>query len=295
MDVDFDYYRVFYYAAKFGSITRAASALLRSQPNVTRTIHLLESQLGCVLFIRTRRGVQLTAEGKKLYAHVRIAMEQMEAGLAELGMDQSLQSGVITIGASEVALRCFLLPVLNAFHAQYPNVKLRILNDTAAEAVSNLKNSAVDLSVARVPEDAAEGLHRRVLCEIAETAVCSAAFKDLTDKTVTLEELSKHPIISLGSQTMMYRAYHEWFQSHGLRFSPDVEVATSGQILPIVENDLGIGFVPERFLQQESRSILFRIALEHPIPSCPLCFLKQQSVPLSTAAKRLEEMILARV
>lgn len=294
MDIDFDYYRVFYYAAKFGSITRAGMELMRSQPNVTRTIHLLESQLGCKLFLRSGRGVQLTAEGEKLYSHVRVAMDQLETGIAELAIEQSLQGGVITIGASEVALRCFLLPLLNDFHTQYPNVKLRILNDTAVEAVTNLKNGTVDFAVARVPEEAAMGLQREVLCEIPEVAVCSDGFPELMEGTVSLEQLAGYPIISLGSQTLMYHAYHDWFQAHGLRFSPDVEVATSGQILPLVENALGIGFVPESFFRQENCHGIHKIQLAEAIPACPLCFLKRQKFLLSSAAQRLEEMILLR-
>lgn len=137
-------------------------------------------------------------------------------------------------------------------------------------------------------------MQRTVLCEIPEIAVCSDGFLELTEGTVSLEQLAGYPIISLGAQTLMYRAYHDWFQSHGLRFSPDVEAATSGQILPIVENGLGVGFVPERFLQQDNRPGFHKIRLAEAIPSCPLCFLKRQNLPLSTAAKRLEAMILAR-
>ena len=55
-----DYYRIFYYVAKYRNFTRAADVLLTSQPTVTRTIKNLESDLGCRLFIRGKRGVTLT-------------------------------------------------------------------------------------------------------------------------------------------------------------------------------------------------------------------------------------------
>ena len=47
MTSNFEYYRIFYYVAKYGNLTRAASALNTSQPAVTRTIHKLEDDLGC--------------------------------------------------------------------------------------------------------------------------------------------------------------------------------------------------------------------------------------------------------
>ena len=63
MNIPLDYYRVFYYAAKYRNLSQAAAALYSSQPNVTRTIHLLEQALGCPLFLRSNRGVTLTPEG----------------------------------------------------------------------------------------------------------------------------------------------------------------------------------------------------------------------------------------
>ena len=50
MEVTYDYYRIFYYAAKYKSFSQAATILMSNQPNVTRAIHNLESQLGCRLF-----------------------------------------------------------------------------------------------------------------------------------------------------------------------------------------------------------------------------------------------------
>ena len=103
MIVSYDAYRVFYTVARFGSFTKAASVLLASQPNLTRTIRNLESALGCTLFVRSNRGVSLTPEGEKLFARVSVACEQIQAGEEELASDRSLQSGVVSIGASETA------------------------------------------------------------------------------------------------------------------------------------------------------------------------------------------------
>ena len=70
MNISFEYYRIFYYVAKYENITKAAMVLKSSQPNVTRIIHILEDQLDCRLFLREPRGLKLTEEGKRLYAHV---------------------------------------------------------------------------------------------------------------------------------------------------------------------------------------------------------------------------------
>ena len=74
----FDYYRIFYYVAKYKSFSKAAKFLHNNQPNITRCMNIMESELGCTLFIRSHRGIKLTPEGEQLYAHVAIANKKSE-------------------------------------------------------------------------------------------------------------------------------------------------------------------------------------------------------------------------
>ena len=60
----FDYYRIFYYVAKYKSFSKAAKFLHNNQPNITRCMNIMESELGCTLFIRSHRGIKLTPEGE---------------------------------------------------------------------------------------------------------------------------------------------------------------------------------------------------------------------------------------
>ena len=64
MYVDWEYYKIFYYVAKYQNFTKAARVLGNNQPNITHSMNRLESQLNCVLFIRSNRGVTLTPEGE---------------------------------------------------------------------------------------------------------------------------------------------------------------------------------------------------------------------------------------
>ena len=85
MAANFEYYKIFYYVAKYQNFTLAAKALLSSQPSVSRCMQALETELGCRLFIRTKRGVSLTAEGEQLYQYVAPACEQIFKGEENIG------------------------------------------------------------------------------------------------------------------------------------------------------------------------------------------------------------------
>lgn len=293
MYISYDYYRIFYYVAKHHSFTQAANVLLNNQPNITRSIKNLEHELGCTLFIRSNRGVQLTPEGEKLYAHIRIAFEHIQAGEKELSLDKSLQSGVVTIGASEVALHCLLLPVLKRYHKLYPEIRIRVSNHSTPQAISALKNGLVDLAVVTTPTDHSKSLAAKTIKSFQEVAVCGSAFSFLAGRTLSLKELAEYPIICLEAQTKTYEFYAQLFLDNGLKLSPDIEAATADQILPMVKNDLGIGFVPEAFVTGEAeRNNIYVLALSEPIPKRFICLLKRAGQSLSIAAKALERMIL---
>ena len=94
MDINYELYKVFYYVAKYGNITKAAAVLGSNQPNVTRVIKLLESQLSCRLLIREARGISLTEEGKRLYSHVEIACRHLFGAQEEICGDTLKDSGM---------------------------------------------------------------------------------------------------------------------------------------------------------------------------------------------------------
>lgn len=289
MNISYDYYKVFYYVAKHKKITQAAKVLLSNQPNITRTIKLLEDALGCRLLIRSNRGVSLTAEGEKLYAHIKIAFEQIELAEAEISLRKGLQSGVVSVGASEVALHGILLPVLKKYKTLYPGVHMHISNHTTPQAIEALDNSVVDIAVVTTPTDKSKKFAEKNLKQVREVPVCSESFPELKNKRISVRKLAEYPIISLGKHTKTYRLYSDFFEENGAVFKPDIETATADQIIPMVRSGLGIGFVPETFLENEAG--VFALELEEKIPKRYICMIKRRDHSLTAAAKELERLL----
>lgn len=291
MYISLDAYRVFYYVAQYRSFTRAAHMLYSNQPNVTRSIKNLEQSLGCLLFVRSSRSVCLTPEGERLYQHIKIAMEQITTGEAEVMKLKNLQSGSLSIGVSEVALRCFLLPVLKEYRKQYPEVRLKVSNHSTPQALAALQAGSVDIAFVTMPAEQLQHVEIKPLREYYETAVAGPAFAQLVGHTLSLEQIAGYPIVSLGKETQSYSSYGAWFAENGLEFMPDVEAATADQILPLVKNNMGIGFVPEAFLQDEDPTEVYRLNLAQSIPKRVICCTHQKGKPLSVAATALENML----
>lgn len=296
MQINYEYYRVFYYVAKYRNFTQAARALISNQPNVTRVIKNLESELGCMLFIRSNRGVTLTPEGELLYAHVSVAFEQIQAGEEELFWGKNLHGGSISVGASETALHSLLLPILHRFHQRYPKVRLRIFNYTTPQAILALKNGLVDLAVVTTPTGVGTPLIETPLKSFRELPVCGEDFRQLARRRISISELAKYPLVSLSRDTKTYEFYHELFLKYGITFMPDIEVATADQILPMIKNDLGIGFVPEALAAEDIQNgKVYQIKLEEPVPERTICLLKCMDRLENAAAREFEQMLSAEV
>jgi DNA-binding transcriptional LysR family regulator len=292
MNINYDYYRVFYYVAKYGSFTKAANVLNSDQPDVTRCINRLERQIGCSLFIRNNRGAVLTPEGSALYIHVAAACDQIQEGEDELEGARSMQSGTVTIGASETALHIFLLDKLQQFHELYPNIHLRISNHSTPQAVSALERGLVDLVVVTTPINAEKPLRETLLDSFQEILIGGKNFSFLADERLHFSDLKKYPFICLGQDTMTYLFYSRLFLNQGLILQPDTEAATADQILPLVKYNLGLGFIPEKLAADALvKGEVVKISFADTIPLRHICLIQDDKRTLSIAARSFEETL----
>lgn len=296
MNITYDYYRIFYYVAQYHSFTQAANALFSSQPNVTRTIKNLENELGCTLFIRSNRSVELTPEGEKLFSRISIAFEHIRAAEEELSFENNLRGGLITLSVTEIALNCHVLQVLKEFRKTYPGVRIRLTNHSTPQALKEVKAGLADIAVVTSPTDTAPPLKETVIKQVKEAAVCSRYFKELANRKISFKELGNYPIILLGNHSKSFDFYMNIFLKYGISIRPEIEVATTDQVLPMVKNDLGIGFVPLEFIENDIDKDNFIILdLEEDIPKRNICLVKNTERPLSIVAKKLEKILKMRV
>ena len=137
--------------------------LMTSQPAVTRTIHNLESELGCRLFIRSKKGVELTPEGRVFYEYISAACAQIFKGENELASMVGLENGTICISATETALHCCLFQAVEQFTKEYPEVRFKLLNNSTAASIQALKTGKADLAVVSSDPAAAPPLRVKTL------------------------------------------------------------------------------------------------------------------------------------
>lgn len=292
MDITYDYYRIFYYAAKYRSFSKAAAVLVSNQPNITRAMNNLENQLGCKLFVRSNRGVSLTVEGKKLFTHVKAAYHHLHSAELELLSDKSLDSGTVTISVTETALHLFLLPILSKFRKAYPGIRLCVFNYPTAESIKVVKDGVADFAVVTSPVVCERPLKSIPLRKFEDILVCGSTKNEVGDQAVHLKDLSDYPLISMKKGTATYDFFSEFYLKQGLPFEVDIEVATMDQILPMVLHDLGMGFLPREVVKSEiHHGKVKEIPLVEKPPEREICLIEGESISMGMAARKLKTML----
>ncbi len=294
MNSNFEYYKIFYYVAKYENLTKAATALKTSQPAVTRTIHKLEGELGCRLFTRSKTGMKLTLEGRTFYGYVAAGCAQFFKGENDLSNLISLENGTIYISATETALHCYLFQAMEEFNSLYPNVRFKILNNSTTESVNAVKEGKVDLAFVSANLQVAKPLRMKILRKYRDILIAGKRFEELKagKEELSLKELVSYPWISLPAETITRRFLNEYFEKNGLTFMPDMELATTDMILPAVRHNLGMGFIPAEFADAELESgQVFEIKVKEKLPERNIVLIYDMEYPQSIAAKEFQKFL----
>ncbi len=259
-----DYYRIFYYVAKYKSFSKAAKILHNNQPNISRTMNNIESEFGCKLLVRSHSGITLTPEGEQLYEHVAIAIEQLYQGESEILSNKTLEHGHISIGVSETALNIFLLSKLEHFHKAYPHVKIKLSNHSSIQAVDALEKGIVDIAVVTSPINIKKPLHTTSLYCFEEILIGGKEYESLSNEILDIQQISHYPFITLGKNTSTYTYYSNLFLNQKIPFHTDLEVTTADQIFPLVKHNLGIGFYPKELISKDSDIFEIQTNIKNP-------------------------------
>ncbi|KAF9126448.1 LysR family transcriptional regulator [Paenibacillus cellulositrophicus] len=291
MTNNYELYKVFYWAAKTGSLTQAAKALYLTQPSVSHAIKQLEERIGVTLFYRNSKGVSLTQEGKILFSY--IEQSQILITLAEEKMValKNLDSGELRIGGSDSLFKHYLLPFLEDFHVKYPGIKLHLNHGTTPEVISYLKEGRIDLGVVRMPIFDSQ-LEVTESIELQDCFVAGERYEELKGQALSMEQLMEYPVILFSRNSRVRMAITELFEKYGHELKPDIEVGSVDLLIEFAKRGLGISYVTREFVAKELKEgSLFEIELDVEIPPSKVGLMVMRNMPISAAAKRFIEVV----
>jgi LysR family positive regulator for ilvC len=261
--MDLDALRLFLHLSRSLHFGRTSRECHVSPSALSRSIQRLEEEAGATLFVRDRRSVALTDEGRLLQAFAHDTLTRYEALEQRLTRSQDRLQGSVSIFASVTACQSFLPPLLAAFRRAHPEVQIRLETGYALDALAMLRSGSVDVAVAALPDDIPPTLAARVVVKIplvfVAPAEISAVSELLAREDVPWEEV---PLV-LPSAGLAREYVDRWFRKK--RVTPRIygEVAGSEAILSLVSLGCGVGIVPRLVADQSPlRSALTVLDIE---------------------------------
>ena len=290
MAVRLELYRVFLEVAKQGNISAAAQNLFISQSAVSQSVKQLEEQLQVRLFSRSTRGVSLTSEGKLLLEYVSHALGLLQSGEEKIAASRQLLTGELIIGASDTVTKTYLLSRLEAFHKDYPDIRIRILNGTTSMVLDYLHAGQVDIAFASEAPD--ETVYSVRHCVDTHTIFVAAPDYLEFDKVYTMEEIAALPLILLERKASSRVYVERYFQEHGVQIHPEIELGSHNLLISLARIGLGVACVTEEFsLSSLSRGVIVPLKTDFEIPPRAVTMCTLQGVTPTSAANRFMDFI----
>ena len=245
--------QTFLYVAELSSFTRAAEVLRYSQSTVSFQVKQLERELNVTLFDRVNHTVTLTAKGREV---LKYAQKIINVGneLQRFLTEEHAVSGHVRIAMADSICPLFLGEGFAEFRRQYPGITLKIITAGTKEMLRLLNRNEADLVITLDTHT----YHMEYVIayekKIGTHFIASTQHPLARSEYLTMHELLDQPFI-LTEHGMSYRRLmDEWLAERSMEISPVLELGNTDQICQLVDQNVGISFLPDYATEDAVRS-----------------------------------------
>lgn len=254
--MDWDKLRIFHAVASAGSFTHAGQMLTLSQSAVSRQVSALEEEIATPLFQRHARGLTLTDEGELLYGAVSDVLTRLGQAEEALKNVQAAPRGSLKVTTSHGLGTFWLLPRLNEFIGEFPELQLHLVFE---DRELDLSQREADIALRmRAPVQA--DLIQRKLFTVHYHIYAAPAYLARTNKPDCFEDLAAHQLIVYGETASPEIREVNWLANQVIRLEPGsrgraLRINNISGILQATEAGLGIAALPD-YVAAERKSLV---------------------------------------
>lgn len=206
--------------AENGSFHAAARVINVSQPALTKSIRLLEQELGCALFVRLSGGVRLTEAGELFRSRARDIEASWNASLVELKVQTKGLGGEMRIGGGPVYSAVYFPNMLADLRNNFPNLRVAVSTGVGADLLPVLQRGDLRAYAGGIPSEI-DGLGRDFITDILydqeNSLFASHRHPLFNGDEITAKRLLDFPWLSLFSGGMANRKIDRFFETHDLQ------------------------------------------------------------------------------
>ena len=292
MNFDLGDLRAFVAVAELASFRAAAEAIHLSQPALSRRVDKLEDALGVRLFDRDTRNVELTAVGRDFVRKARTLLDDLDAMLMGVRDVAANRWGQVTLACIPSTVYYFLPTVLRQYHARFPRIRVRIIDESANEVLSAVVHGEAELGLAITGSDEPTIDFEPLLTE-PFVAACHRDHPLARCRSVTWAELRNHDFMTVDKASGNRLVLDLALASKRERPQACFEVRHVSTLVGFVESGLGVAAVPRLSMPRKGHPALVSVPIVQPEVTRTVGLIKRRGRSLSPAAEHLHEMLRA--
>lgn len=237
MNINFEYYKVFYVIAKNKNITKAANELNISQPAISRMLKTMEDQMNTKLFIRKAKGVILTNEGKELYRLIADNVDNIMK--SEISFSKIIKNKTIKIASDKTYIN-YLIENNKLDGIFNNNSNINLIDTNNFDLLNDqLSNNLVDFAFISEPANY-QFSSELVFKQLGEFHIVYYSNKDKNKPVVLLNKSNFSSICK------------EYLKSNNINTENIIQVDDYDVIYPLISNGYANGFLIKEYINSNS-------------------------------------------
>lgn len=234
-----------------GSFGRAAARVFMVQSSLSASVQTLERHLGTDLFIRGRRGAELTDAGHALLEHARAVVDGVHRARDAVAEVKGLLRGTVRIASVFVPRSIDLVETIRRFGAAHPGVEVQMIPSGPRSMVKLVADGQVDFAITPRVGEASSALRFRPLVSSPLVIACPAGHRFAGSQGVVPQDLVGESIIELPTGWRSRELLDEWSQAQGVHRPNRLEVDDWFSVLNMVQRGVGISYGPRECVDQD--------------------------------------------
>ena len=252
-DISLKQLQYFAAVAEYGSFRQAAFRLGITQPTLSNQIAIMEKALKIHLFERTRKGINVTPQGRELLLSARRVLEEAQGFLSQSAILSGGGIGTFRLGVTPT-LGPYLLPhILTPIHNKYSDLKLYVRENAPSELETGLINGQHDLILTTLPIMSSE----LVVAPLFREPIKLALARDhrlAARLTINREDLLGEPVLTISEHHLFHRQITELCERVGAHVLRDYEGTSLDTLRQMVVMGMGVAFLPALYAKSEIRN-----------------------------------------
>jgi DNA-binding transcriptional LysR family regulator len=233
-----------------GSFTRAAARVHIVQSSLSASLIALERELGTELFIRGRRGAEMTDAGRALLEPARAALEKIESAHHAVAEVTGLLRGTVRIATVFVPRSLDIIETIRRFRTEHPGVDVQVLPADPTSMVDLVADGQVDFAITPRVERTSAALRFTPLVSSPLVLVCPAGHRLAGARDLHPRDLLDESIIELPLGWRSRELFDQAFENHRLQRQIRLEVHDWFSVLTMVQRGVGLSYGPRECIDE---------------------------------------------